>query len=204
MNNSDSTPSQANFDQSHSVAPSYKYYDLTIRPGQTDFEIKWALHGINRSDADLAAMVYRARLIDYLSRHHPGDNWYDILTPRQQEVMLEGRRCKERREYAKEKGSPVRAYRTGRTDDEKRAEDAERKRRARARGAPSKLKTDLSAMSDEELSEHRRRKARERKQRQREKERLTSSMTPEELAQHELVLERVEAAKIKAIMDTLR
>ena len=208
MSNSDSAASQANFIQTLPGTSVDLEGNLTIRPGQTDLEIKWALHGINRTDPELAAMIYRARLIDFLNRHHSDTDWADILTPRQREVMLQGRRCKERLTYAKDKGSPVRSYRRNLslTDDERRAEDAERKRRDRAAKSdgPSKLKTDLSGMTAEEQDEHRRQKARERKQRQRDKKRLTANMTPDEIVQHEHDLEKAEEAKLRAIMTALR
>lgn len=204
MNNSDSPSSQANFVQSLPGTSATLENDFTIRPGQTDLELKWTLHGINKTDPDLAAMIYRARLTDFLNRHYSNTNWNNILTPRQQEVMLQGRQCKERREYAEDKGSPVRSYRRNLnlTDNERRAEDAERKRRDRAAKStgPSKRKTDLSGMTTEEKTEHRRQKVRERQQRQRLKKRLTANMTPDEIAQHERELEKAEEAKLMAIM----
>lgn len=206
MSNSDNENTQAYFVDTYSIPEILPSSDLTIRAGQTDLEIKYTLLGLNRNDPDLATLIYRAKLIDYMKRHHFGDDWNALLTPRQQEVMLEGRQCADRRKYEKRKGAPVRSYRRNLnlTDDEKRAEDAERKRRDRARdGGPSKRKPDLAAMSAQERDEHKKRKARERKQRQRDKQRLAASMTEAELQAHEEALEREEQAKLQAIIATL-
>lgn len=206
MSNSDDENTQAYFVDTHSLPETPLSKDMTVRAGQTDLEIKYTLLVLNRNDPDLAALVYRAKLIDYMTRHHYGDDWDPLLTPRQQEVMLEGRRCADRRQYAKDKGAPVRSYRRNLnlTDDERRAEDAERKRRDRARDeGPSTRKIDLAAMSAQERDEHKRSMARERKQRQRDKQRLAASMTEAELQAHEEALEREEQAKLQALIASL-
>lgn len=200
MNTPTSPDEQANSTSIYPAEITPPQVDLTIRPGQTDLEVKWALHGINKSDPDLAAMVYYARLVGFLAQNHDHERWEDILTPLQRKVMLQGRRCKERREYAKEKGGPVRSYRRdlNQTDDEKRADDAERKRRERAAKStgPSRLRTDLSGMSAADQAEHRKKKNRERQQRLREEKRLTKGMTPDQLAQREEARQRADQAEL--------
>ncbi|QBX34270.1 hypothetical protein E4191_05725 [Paracoccus liaowanqingii] len=208
MDNSDNTPPDKEFTELLPASPISIQDDLVIRPGQSDIGVKWSLLRFNKTNPDLAALVYRAKLIHYLNRYHMDVSWRDIITPLQQEVMDQGRQCSGRRKYAKEKGSPVRSYRRdlNQTDDERRAEDAARKRQSRAAQVlqPSMRKTDLSTMSVEEQASHRRQKARERKQKQREKDRLLARMTPEEAMQHECDIVEAEKAKLLEIIIALR
>lgn len=176
-------------------------FDKTPRIGQTDREIEWYLKDCNREKF----VAYGLYARDFY-RTKPDDAaaasvWYDSWSQRQTEIIEESTRYKGRKSYADEKGSPVRGYRRGigstQTPEEKRAEDAERKRKSRANIAAGEVKTskraNIAAMTPDEKAQRKREQARLRKQKQRE----SAKLSPAEL-------EKREIDDIIAIMEKLK
>lgn len=165
-------------------------YDKTPRIGQTDREIEWYLKDCNRE----IFVAYGLYARDFY-KTKPDDAaaasiWYNSWSPRQTEIIEEFKRYKGRKSYADEKGSPVRGYRRGignaQTPEEKRAEDAERKRKSRANKAAGQVKTskraNITTMTPDEKAQRKRELARLRKQKQRE----NAKLSPAELEKREI------------------
>lgn len=110
--------------------------DLTPRAGQSNSEIDAWMKGQNRSE-DVAVRLYAVAL--YKTKPDTGAAaefaWLDSLTDYQHYILNAARRAKERVQYAKRKGAPVRSYRRGAelSPEQKREEARLRKQKQRER-----------------------------------------------------------------------